>query len=429
MAVPFGVRGADDSPGRPSPCRVIEQAGGSGYRSGAREEGGPSLQSIRVLIADDEPELRVALSELLEHEDGLELVGSAGDAEEAIVLATARRPHVALVDVKMPSGGGPRAARGILRASPQTRVIALSAFEDRQTVLEMIRAGAVGYLAKGIAGDEIVSSISKVAQGSTSLSAGAMNDIVRELSSQLRREEIELEGQVARVDRIRRFIAGKGFAMVFQPILDLRTRQVVGVEALSRFDALLHRRPDEWFSEANQLGLGVELQLAAVERAIAALPRIPELLEGPYLSVNCSHLAAASGELVDLLQPHAERIVVEITEHEPVDDYGPLTKALERLRELGVRVAIDDAGAGFASLHHTLQLSPDIIKVDISLTRDIDSERGKRAMASSLITFADEMGMTIVAEGIETRGELQTLLDLGVPHGQGFYLAKPAPLD
>src|SRR6266516_4629445 len=184
---------------------------------------------IRVLIADDDPELRIAMGELLEGEDGLEFVGAACDAEEAIELAALYRPHVALVDVKMPAGGGPRAARGIHRTSPETRVIALSAFEDRETVLEMLRAGAVGYLAKGTAGETIVSSIAQVAGGGTTLSAGAMTDIVRELSSQLRREEIELEGRGARVERIRRFIAGSGLTIVFQPILDLRTREVVGL--------------------------------------------------------------------------------------------------------------------------------------------------------------------------------------------------------
>jgi EAL domain-containing protein (putative c-di-GMP-specific phosphodiesterase class I) len=136
-----------------------------------------------------------------------------------------------------------------------------------------------------------------------------------------------------------------------------------------------------------------------------------------------------SPDLIDVLQPHAGRIVVEITEHERVEDYALLGSALDHLRMLGARIAIDDAGAGFASLRHTLQLSPDIIKVDISLTRDIDKDRAKRALASALISFADEMGMSIVAEGIETKTELATLLELGVPFGQGFYLAKPAPLD
>jgi EAL domain-containing protein (putative c-di-GMP-specific phosphodiesterase class I) len=156
---------------------------------------------------------------------------------------------------------------------------------------------------------------------------------------------------------------------------------------------------------------------------------MPELLDGPYLSVNCSHRAAMSEDVALLLAPHAARVVVEITEHERVEDYALLAQALERLRSEGARIAIDDAGAGFASLRHTLQIAPDMVKVDISLTRDIDKDRAKRALASALISFADEMGMQIIAEGIETKAELDTLMELGVAFGQGFYLAKPAPLD
>jgi EAL domain-containing protein (putative c-di-GMP-specific phosphodiesterase class I) len=156
---------------------------------------------------------------------------------------------------------------------------------------------------------------------------------------------------------------------------------------------------------------------------------VPELLDGPYLSVNCSHRAAMSEDVAKVLAPHAPRVVVEITEHERVEDYALLIQALERLRSEGARIAIDDAGAGFASLRHTLQIAPDMVKVDISLTRDIDKDRAKRALASALISFADEMGMQIVAEGIETKAELETLMELGVAFGQGFYLAKPAPLD
>jgi EAL domain-containing protein (putative c-di-GMP-specific phosphodiesterase class I) len=135
-----------------------------------------------------------------------------------------------------------------------------------------------------------------------------------------------------------------------------------------------------------------------------------------------------SPELPAVLEPFGPRIVVEITEHEAVEDYAALVRSLDTLRGLGCRVAIDDAGAGFASLRHTLQLAPDIVKVDISLTRDIDSDRGRRALASALISFADEMGMTIVAEGIESQAELDTLRELGVIYGQGYFLAEPAPL-
>ena len=379
---------------------------------------------VRVLVADDEPALRDALSELLAQEPTLALVGTAADADEAASMAAREQPDVALVDVGMPAGGGPRAAREIARNSPHTRVIALSAFEDRTTVMEMLRAGAVGYLVKGAAGEDIVGSIHRVATGRASVSADVVDGLVHELSSQLRREEIELEHSQARAAEIHRFSNGDGLTIHVQPIMDLRTRQPVGFEALARFRSLPPRPPDAWFAEAAALELGTHLELATITRALAVLPALPV---DTYLSLNCSQRTVRSPELATLLAPKATRLVVEITEHEPVDDYEDLALALQPLRDVGVRIAIDDAGAGYASLRHTLALDPDIVKVDISLTRAIDTDRARRALASALISFADEMHMTIVAEGIETEGELQTLTDLGVRYGQGFHLAKPAP--
>jgi FOG: EAL domain len=278
---------------------------------------------------------------------------------------------------------------------------------------------------KGTAAEDIVGSIRRVAEGGTSLSAEVVGGIVHELSSQLRRAEIEEEQLEARRDEIRRFVAGEGVSMVFQPIVDLETREVAGWEALARFRSIPLRPPDRWFAEAVVLELGVQLELATIRQAIAMVPRLPEDV---YLSVNCSQRAARSAEMLTILAPVARRVVVEITEHEAVDDYDELSMALEELRTRGVRVAIDDAGAGFASLRHTLLLAPDIVKVDISLTRAIDQDRGRRALASALISFADEMGMAIVAEGIETEAELRTLRDLGVGFGQGYFLAEPGPL-
>ena len=380
---------------------------------------------IRILIADDEPALRDALADLLAHEDGVVLVGEAGNADQAIELADSRRPDVALVDVSMPAGGGARAAREIIRVSPDTRVIALSAYEDRPTVLAMLRAGAVGYLVKGTASEDLLRSISKVFDGGASLSADLIDGIVDELSSQLRRMEIESEHVVSRRGEIDRFLSGNGVTMVYQPIVDLRNREVVGFEALARFHALPLRPPNEWFAEAVQLELGVQLELMAIRNAMAGLALIPT---DTYLSVNCSPRAAMSPELAALVGVHAPRMVVEITEHEAIEDYALLAAMLSDLRDRGLRVAIDDAGAGFASLRHTLLLRPDIVKVDTSLTRQIDGDRAKRALTSALVSFSDEMGIAIIAEGIETPEELETLVSLGVPFGQGFYLGEPAPL-
>jgi len=385
------------------------------------------MDSIRVLIADDEGEVRAALADLIDAERALDLVGAAADADEAIELAIAQHPDVALVDVKMPGGGGARAAREIVRASPRTRVLALSAYEDRTTVLEMLRAGAVGYLVKGTAPEEIVASIGRAVRGQTSLSAEVMGSVVHELSSQLRREAIETEERELVMERIRRVLDGAGMAIVFQPIVDLQDRAIVGMEALARFAGDAPRPPDVWFNEAASVGLGTDLELTAIRMALGKIDLLPA---GCYLSLNLSHRTATSPRLLDvIIGEHCDRLVVEITEHEPVEDYESLTESLEKLRVRGVRVAIDDAGAGFASLRHALRLDPHVLKVDISLVRDIDTDRARRALASGLIRFAEEMDISIVAEGIETQAELDTLLSLGVRYGQGYFLAHPAPID
>ncbi len=384
------------------------------------------MDAIRVLVADDEPEVRAALADLVASDASLELVGAAADADEALALARARRPDVALVDVKMPGGGGVRAAREIIRVSPQTRVLALSAYEDRQTVLQMLAAGAVGYLVKGTSPDEIVRAIARVVRGQTTVSTEVMTGLVHELSTKLRGEALRSEERREKEARIRRALSGSGVSVEYQPIVDLARRSAVGREALARFRLDPRRTPDRWFAEAVEVGLGLELELFAVRAALRNLPRIPL---NEYLSLNLSHRAATSVELLELLGAGVgDRVVVEITEHEPVEDYAELVAALARLRALGVRVAIDDAGAGFSSLRHTLMLDPNVIKLDISLTRGIDASRGQRALAAALISFAEEVGAEIVAEGIETDGELRALAALGVRYGQGFFLARPAPL-
>jgi EAL domain-containing protein (putative c-di-GMP-specific phosphodiesterase class I) len=111
-----------------------------------------------------------------------------------------------------------------------------------------------------------------------------------------------------------------------------------------------------------------------------------------------------------------------------VEDYDALVRALDGLRSQGVRVAVDDTGAGYAGLAHILRLRPDIIKLDIDLTRGIDADPVRRALAASLVAFGGDIGATITAEGIETGEELEALRTLGVTCGQGYYLARPGPL-
>ena len=228
-------------------------------------------------------------------------------------------------------------------------------------------------------------------------------------------------------DEIRATMATGAPRIVFQPIYRLDGEELAGVECLSRFDGEPRRSPDRWFSAAHDVGMGLELELHAIRNALAALDRFPEPV---FLGINSSAELIVSGRLAPLLEEvDLSRVMLEITEHATVADYDVLLRALQPLRERGAGLAIDDAGAGYASMRHILNLRSDVIKLDMSLTRDIDTDPGRRALAKGLISFAHDIGSSITAEGVETRGELEMLRSLGVDKVQGYYLSKPLPLD
>jgi EAL domain-containing protein (putative c-di-GMP-specific phosphodiesterase class I)/AmiR/NasT family two-component response regulator len=381
---------------------------------------------IRVLVAEDEAVVRDALAALVRGEPDLELVGAATDAQEAIDLARVLHPDVALVDVRMPAGGGPRAARDIRIASPQTRVLALSAHDDRASVMEMLSAGSIGYLVKGSSAGQIIEGIRSSANGQSALSTEVASDVIHALRGQLLRQDHLREERRLQMRELRQMVDGTGLSMVFQPIFDLAGRRLTGMEALARFHPEPNRPPTTWFERAASLGLLVELELAAARSALAHIGQVPR---EAFLSINVSPATATSASfLAAMAVTTANRVVIEITEHARVDDYDQLNDAMARLRAMGVRLAIDDAGAGFASLQHIVRLAPNFIKLDIALTRGIDSDPVRRALATALISFAKEIGADIIAEGIETVGEFETLRSLGVAYGQGFHLGVPAPL-
>jgi EAL domain-containing protein (putative c-di-GMP-specific phosphodiesterase class I)/CheY-like chemotaxis protein len=381
---------------------------------------------ITVLIAEDDRSVREALAALIRLESDLELVGAAVDTDEAIELAATVRPDVAIVDVQMPGGGGARASREIRLHSPGTKVIALSAADDRATVLDMLEAGVVGYMVKGDPIASILNSIHNAVSGQSSLSAEVTGDVIDELVEELnarRRLERALE---LRRERVRAAIErDDALEIVLQPICALDGLGVVGAEALSRFRGRPKRGPDRWFAEASDVGLRTELELRAVRKALA---RLPELEPSLYLSVNVSPATVCSREFQRLFAHEgSDRIVSEITEHAPVDDYKRLNASLTAIRKRGVRVAVDDAGAGFASLRHILKLEPEFIKLDIGLVAGISEDASQQALAAGLISFANKIDATIVAEGIERETELAALRDLGVEYGQGYYLGRPSP--
>jgi EAL domain-containing protein (putative c-di-GMP-specific phosphodiesterase class I) len=244
-------------------------------------------------------------------------------------------------------------------------------------------------------------------------------------AAQIERDLDERRTQEQITARIRDAISHDRLRMVYQPIYRIDDGAPVGVESLARFPDCETRPPSDWFNEAAQVGLGVELDLAAVRQALAGLPYVPEQL---YVAINVSPATLLSGELERVLETvPSGRVVVEITEHAAVSDYVGLRRALEPLRKR-VRVAVDDVGAGYSGLRHILDLRPDIIKLDMSLTQGIDQDHARAVLAQALVSFASGIGCMIVAEGVERPEELETLRELGVDKAQGYHLSRPLPV-
>jgi len=222
--------------------------------------------------------------------------------------------------------------------------------------------------------------------------------------------------------KVKRSIEERAFVPVFQPIVDLTTGAVIGFEALTRFADRI--RPDRRFRDAAAVGLGLELEAATLTAALAAARELPA---AGFVSLNVSPgLVLDDDRLGCLLRGASLPVVLEITEHVPVDDYTALRAAIHRLGP-SVRLAVDDAGAGYASFRHIVELRPDFVKIDIGLVRAIGDDPVRAALVAGMVHFAQQTGSTLIAEGIETEEELAALRALTVGLGQGNLFGCPEP--
>lgn len=211
--------------------------------------------------------------------------------------------------------------------------------------------------------------------------------------------------------------------MAYQPALRFDEHRVEFIEALARFRSEPYVAPDKWFAAAADAGVGPELEILALKCAVEGMRTLPS---ASTISINVSPSTVVTQNLLGHLDSvPLDRVILEITEHAAVECYVAMVEALRPLRQSGVRVAVDDVGAGYSSFAHILQLRPDFIKLDMSLSRGIDKDPVRRALASALITFARQTGTELVAEGVETACELQSLRDLGVNIVQGHIIARP----
>ena len=230
-----------------------------------------------------------------------------------------------------------------------------------------------------------------------------------------RRDEVE--------QRLLPVIAAGGPVVVLQPIVELATGDRVGAEALSRFPAEWGQAPDVCFAAAHSIGLGDRLELLALERAAEHLAGVTG-----YLAMNVSPATLLTPECSELLDRlPVERVLLELSEHDPVEDYDALRQALAPLRQRGMRLAIDDVGAGFSSLRYIVVTTPDVIKLDRTLVDGVTGDPVLRTLVRSLVDFAHGFDATVVAEGVETAADAATLLALDVDLGQGWHFGRPGP--
>jgi diguanylate cyclase (GGDEF)-like protein len=258
------------------------------------------------------------------------------------------------------------------------------------------------------------------------LAEGALYWAKRSGKSRTRRfdpDHVRLSGDAPQRSEIERILEERAIEPLFQPVASLTTGRLIGYEALARFPDAPERPPSTWFAQANACGLGPELEAAAIRAALEPIGRPP----GTHLAVNVSPSALSTDAVKSVLPDDLSDVVIELTEHEVYVGDSLLANSLATLKERGARIAIDDAGAGYAGLKQVMWVRPDIVKLDLELTRAIHADPVRMALVESLVRFARRVGATVCAEGIENHDDIEVLANLDVPCGQGYALGRPAP--
>ena len=224
-------------------------------------------------------------------------------------------------------------------------------------------------------------------------------------------------------DDVVQLLTDRGVRSLFQPIVSTVDGEIVGYEALARMQGTVSFGPDKWLLAATAAGLRAELELLCLEAAVdQGLPP-----KGARLFVNISPYLLGDPRVAHVLGGIEGRLVLELSETEIISDYDRVRLDATQWLARGAELAIDDAGSGYASLRHVLQLCPDFIKLDRSLVDGIQRDRNRQALMNAMVAFAGTLGASVIAEGVENAAELEVLRAAGVGHVQGYLLARPAP--
>lgn len=255
----------------------------------------------------------------------------------------------------------------------------------------------------------------------------ALMDVLAHAAAVITEPEVLQRSREAEIQaRLRPVLEGEGLDVVLQPIVDLVSGFRVGAEALSRFPQAWGKGPDVCFAEAHSIGLGDALECLALQGAADHLARV-----SGYVAMNVSAETLLTPECRALLSSlPLERILLELSEHDQVQDYQVLMAALAPLRAQGMRLAVDDVGAGFSSLRHIVLTAPDVVQLDRSIIDGVSADPVLTTLVRSMVDFGHGCGAQVVAKGVETRMDADALFSLGVDYGQGWYFGRPgAPQD
>jgi DNA-binding NarL/FixJ family response regulator len=389
--------------------------------AGSSTERAEETSPIRVLVADDEETVVDVLRALIGSDPSLHFVGAAHNAEDAIELALRERPDVVLLDVRMPGGGGLRAAREISRRCAPTKVVALSAHEDSDTVIGMISAGANAYVPKGDSTDKILRTIHRTIDA---------NYASTEQPPQLTLISPLLPRRTQQSTAVAKAILDGAITVEFEPIEDLATGRVVGFDARPRVATLPHRSYDNWLADAEAADLLLDMEMAAFRASLLGLAAIPDDL---FLEFEVTPTTLTEARFRRAIRrPIGARIVLGLSPLAPVDASvlgaaGP-SGILATLRGRGVRIAAREVGPGFAGLRHLSLLSPELARLDETLVRSLGQSFSTHSIVAALVACAADVGARLIAPGVASEEQLHELRNLGVELVQGPIVGEPIPL-
>jgi EAL domain-containing protein (putative c-di-GMP-specific phosphodiesterase class I)/GGDEF domain-containing protein len=359
-------------------------------------------------------------------QSGARPIAVAADAESLVDIVRTAKPDLLVVDLGLALTDVARfAALAASRSHPP--VVVLCGDEPPEVLGRALAAGVVGFARRDAGAIEMGAVLAAALAGQWAASPDLVDRLLAGAAGQLRHAGGTRIDEQQRQDELRAVLADPDALFpVFQPIADLRAGRRLGWLALTRFSGTPPEDTGRRFAEACELGLTLELEAAAVRAALGQIDRLPP---GALMFVKASCATVAAQGLDALLDELvAPRVVVELAGVTEIEDHDGFAHAVDRLRHRGVRFAVDETGAGFGPLDGVLDLSPAFVRLAGGLTRDIDTDRTRRALALTVISFATHLGARVIADQIETAEELESLRRLGVSYGLGYHIGRPEPL-